>query len=425
MAKSFKELAEEANSLPIKEVLEGKGCVFTGYGPNLKCPSPLRDESSLGSFNINVPMNIFHDWKLDIAGGPVRFYMELYNIPFVDAVKRLASDFNLGNFQGRPDAATEKSILTVKTTKKVLDIELMDTVYNIFLDMCSITEEDKSILKLRGFDDEEISRYKFKTFPRRVINFRKELEAKVKEATGTADSLFSVPGFFKKEGEPFSFGYQSGIIIPCRNYENKIVGLQIRKRDNSPNKYVWFSSAYCLKDDADNSYVADGLSPGSPIGFELGRYKSKIFITEGFFKAVKIRKTYGMSALSIQGVTNWRPIMKSVEGLKKLYPKFKGVIIAYDSDMCYNINVLTQAANLGDELVKNDIDVTYALWSYSENTKGIDDLIEEVGDIRPYLHMVSHSDFKKGVDKCLLKVNGKSSAEEVFNEYTKNIFNIY
>lgn len=424
MAKSFKELAEEVNSLPIKELLEKNGCTFSGYGPNLKCPSPLREEGSLGSFNINIPMNIFHDWKLDVAGGPVRFYMELYNIPFVDAVKKLANEYSLGAFQGRPDSSVERQILTVKTTKRILDIDLIDKVYNIFLDMCSLTTEDESILKCRGFDEDEIRAYKFKTFPRRLLSFRKELETRVEKTTGTVDSLFGVPGFFKKQGEPFSFGYQSGIIIPCRNTDGKIVGLQIRKRDNSPNKYVWFSSAYCLKDDPDNNYVEDGLSPGSPIGWERGRFTKKIFITEGFFKAVKVRKTYGMSALTIQGVTNWRPILKSIESLKRQYPKFSEVIIAYDSDMCQNLNVLTQAANMGEALVNAGVGVTYALWSYTEQTKGIDDLIDTLGDIRPYLHMVPYSSFKNGVDKCLQEVNGKSPAEEVQKSYAKNIFSL-
>lgn len=421
--KNFAELAEECNALPIKEVLEAKGCVFQGYGANLKCLSPLRDEASLGSFNINTVMNIFHDWKLDVAGGPIRFYMELYGLSFVDAVKKIASEYHLGSFQGRVSADTEKKLLTVKTVKKVLNLDLIDKVYNIFLDMLTLSEEDAALLKLRGFTEEELVEYKFKTFPRRLVTFRKELEKRVEEETGSVDSLFEVPGFFKKQGEPFSFGYQSGIIIPCRNYEGKIVGLQIRKRDTTAdNKYTWFSSAYCLKDDKDNNYVADGLSPGSPVGFEPGKFQSKIFITEGFFKAVRLRKAYGMSSITVQGVTNWRPVINAVKGLKTKTPKLREILIAYDSDMCYNLNVLTQAAKLGEELKNNGVSVTYALWEYSEDTKGIDDLIDTLGDIRPYLHMVPHAEFKAGVDKCLLEINGKSPAEEVLAAYKRHIF---
>lgn len=421
--KSFEELSEQCNALPIKEVLEGVGCVFSGTGPNLKTVSPLRPTGSLGSFNINVPNNIFHDWKLDIVGGPVKFYMELYSLSFVDAVKRLAKDYNLGYFSGRISTDVERKILTIPSVKKVLNLQMMDEVYRIFLDMLTLSEEDKALLKLRGFTDTEIESYGFKTFPRRLLSLRKELESKVSEKFGTTDVLFEVPGFFKKEGEPFSFGYQSGIIIPCKDFEGKIVGLQIRKRDpKAENKYVWFSSSFCLKDDPDNAYLQDGLSPGSPIGFELGKFTKKMFITEGFFKAVAIRKQYDMSAISIQGVTNWRPIMNTIKGLKALYPKFSGVVVAYDSDMCYNINVLTQAAKLGQELEANGISVEYALWDYNENTKGIDDLISEYGDVRPYLRMKTFEQFNNGVNKLLTKVDVKSPDEEVKKAYMETVF---
>ena len=227
---SFEELSLKCNSLPIKEVLESVGCVFSGSGPNLKTISPLRPSGSLGSFNINVPNNIFHDWKLDVVGGPVKFYMELYGISFVDAVKRLAKDFNLGYFSGRISTDVERKVLTIPQVKKQLNLQLIDGVYRIFLDMLTLSEEDSALLKLRGFSDEEIESYGFKTFPRRLLSLRNELEAKVAEKFGTADVMFEVPGFFKKEGEPFSFGYQSGIIIPCKDHEDRIVGLQIRKR---------------------------------------------------------------------------------------------------------------------------------------------------------------------------------------------------
>lgn len=420
---SFEELSLKCNSLPIKEVLESVGCVFSGSGPNLKTISPLRPSGSLGSFNINVPNNIFHDWKLDVVGGPVKFYMELYGISFVDAVKRLAKDFNLGYFSGRISTDVERKVLTIPQVKKQLNLQLIDGVYRIFLDMLTLSEEDSALLKLRGFSDEEIESYGFKTFPRRLLSLRNELEAKVAEKFGTADVMFEVPGFFKKEGEPFSFGYQSGIIIPCKDHEDRIVGLQIRKRDpKADNKYVWFSSSFCSKDDPDNAYLQDGLSPGSPIGFEPGRLTYKMFITEGFFKAVSIRKQYGMSAISIQGVTNWRPILTTIKGLKNKHPNFKGVIIAYDSDMCYNYNVLNQAAKLGQELVENGLSVEYALWSYTEETKGIDDLIDTYGDVRPYLRMKKFEEFHSGVERLNETVNAKSTDEEVRMAYMNFVF---
>lgn len=425
MAKSFRELAEETNSLPIKEVLENAaGCVFTGYGPNQKCKSPLRENGSMGSFNINTVRNVFHDWKLDIVGGPVKFYMVYYNLGFVEAVKKLASDYNLGSFQGRVSNDVKVAILQPPVKVKKLNLELMDEVYRIFLDMIPLSEEDEALLKTRGLTSEEIKGYKLKTFPRRTVTFRRSFEEEIRRRFGSEDVLFDVPGFFKKAGEHFSFGYQSGILIPCYNYLGQIVGLQIRKRDtNAENKYVWFSSSYCLKNDPKGNYVEDGLSPGSPLGFEFGKFKSKMFITEGFFKAVAIRKRYDMSVITVQGVGNWRPLIYQIEGIKEKFPKFKNVVIAYDSDMCYNLNVAEQALKLGTALMEKGIGVEYLLWPYDEDTKGIDDLISSMEDIREVTIQISFDRFSKGITQMKNEVNIDSPKEEIRKSFVINVMN--
>jgi hypothetical protein len=114
--------------------------------------------------------------------------------------------------------------------------------------------------------------------------------------------------------------------------------------------------------------------------------------------------------------------MTTIKGLQSKYPKFNSVLIAYDSDMCYNINVLTQAAKLGQELMANNINVEYALWSYTEETKGIDDLIEQLGDIRPYLRIKTFEEFNSGVDQMLKVVDAKSPDEDVKKQYDKFVF---
>lgn len=425
MAKSFKELAIEANSLPIKEVLEHIGCVFHGSGINQSCLSPLREQASMGSFNINVSFNIFRDWKLDVYGGPVKLYMLYYGLEFVDAVKKMSNDFNLGGFQGRVTENIKFKILNPVLSRPPLDNVVIDKVYRIFLKMLELTSEDRNMLICRGFTDEEINEYQFKTFPRRTISFRKKLIQEIEKEFGTANVLFDVPGFYKKKDEIFSFSYLSGVIIPCKNIDNQIVGLQVRLRDkNADCKYLWFSSANCLKDDPKSNgvYERDGLSPGSPIGFERGKYTKKMFITEGFFKAVSIRKRYDMSVFSIQGVGNWKPLINIIEKVEKDFPKFKSVVIAYDSDMCYNLNVLNQAYKLGLSLMEKNIGVEYLLWEFDENTKGIDDLIECHNDIRTIAKQIEFFVFEKGIVEINKEVDMNSTPEEVNLSYRKHIF---
>ena len=68
--------------------------------------------------------------------------------------------------------------------------------------------------------------------------------------------------------------------------------------------------------------------------------------------------------------------------------------------------------------------VDYALWDYTEETKGIDDLIKEVGDITPYLRIKSFDAFSSGVEKVQSEVDMKSSDEEVKCSYIKNVFKV-
>ena len=70
----------------------------------------------------------------------------------------------------------------------------------------------------------------------------------------------------------------------------------------------------------------------------------------------------------------------------------------------------------------NGFSVEYALWEYSEETKGIDDLIGKYGDIRPYLTMKSFEDFSNGVNQMLKVVDAKSEDEAVRHAYNQFVF---
>jgi hypothetical protein len=76
-----------------------------------------------------------------------------------------------------------------------------------------------------------------------------------------------------------------------------------------------------------------------------------IAVTEGHFKAVRIAKTLGMIALSVQGVGNWRHILEAVKQVKAKYPKVDTVTIMYDADMAYKIPVLQSTIATGINLL--------------------------------------------------------------------------
>jgi hypothetical protein len=415
---TFSELVDIAKCLPIKEVLERNGVSFRGQGVNLQSQSPFRPNSKIDSFNINTTKNIFHDWNLDFCGGPIKFYQLYFNLDFKEAVKKLAEDFGLGTFNGRISKDVERMLVhpSEQAKPKPLDLKLISTVYNVFLDMITLSDEDKAYLQGRNLTDEEISILKFKTFPRRSISFRKSFEEEIKKIYGNVDVLFDVPGFFRKKGELFNFPRYNGIIIPCIDKDGLTVGLQIRRREEvDHNKYIWFSSSFCLKD---NSFEAekDGIGPGAPVGVKYTKKSNAdtLFITEGFFKANKLEKTFHRPVVIIQGIGNWRTgVIDTIGKVLKTYPTINRIIIAYDADMCYNANVVRQADAMGTEIVKKfKLPIQVLMWDVSKG-KGIDDLIEGNPDYAKYIKTVDIMAFHKSAQEMLPQIKRDSTKDEI------------
>lgn len=417
----FAELTEVVRSLPIKEVLEKNGVVFkNGNGVNLQALSPFRKDAHFGSFNINTNMNIFHDWNLDICGDPIKFYEVFFNLEFVDAVKKLGEDFGI-SYEGRITKRKIRQVLPPKK-EKPLDLDKISFVYNSFLDLISLSDQDRLYLKnTRHMTEKEIDFFRLKTYPRRNILLRKSLEEKVITKYGSTNVLFEIPGFFKKEGEIFNFPRNDGIIIPQNDEKGRTVGIQIRLRKSNPtsSKYFWMSSINCR---TDNSFkaVKNGRSPGSPMGVIYTKNKAakEMFITEGFFKAYTIVKTFRRPVAIVNGIGNWRSHYKDViEGLKKNYPQLKRVIIAYDADMCYNYNVVRQAAALGVTISKTfPLEVCVLYWN-EKNGKGIDDLIYNNSDYKHLIRSIPIKEFQVLYEKMKNEMNNDTTKEE-----TKVIF---
>lgn len=386
----FYELSKKVNELPIRNILEREGVDFHGRGTNLKAKSPFRQTGNIGSFSINTDMNIFHDWKLDIVGGPVKAYMVLYNIPFKDAVIKIAQNNGIDtDYEGRFSRRVEKVVLTVpKVAKKKRDPKLVHEVYSIFLGCSSLNKDDQEYLLGRGLSKKEISELGIKTFPRRTRQFFDTFFTKIRRRFGNEQIIFEVPGFGEENGR-LTFPSYSGIVIPIKNPAGIIVGLQIRKKKGEP-KYVWLSS----------SFLKYGSSPGSPPHWmPIQEKRNGLVITEGVFKANTVYRRYNVNVVSVQGVSNWKQLVEQIKEQKDL--KGKRVVIAYDSDISKNFGVYSQALKLGNAL-KSDHNLKYLLWKYTKETKGIDDLLEKENSLSSCF-LASYEQLKKRG----IKNNGK------------------
>jgi P4 family phage/plasmid primase-like protien len=182
------------------------------------------------------------------------------------------------------------------------------------------------------------------------------------DSLGKVEIAKSVPGVMP--GGSLTLAARDALMIPVRNADGEIVGLQYRpdKRANpkSP-KYLWLSS----KD--------QGVSPGSPCHFALAPADREcqpgtIRLTEGPLKADIATALSGVRTLAIAGVNNWKVGVAAVQSLNP-----SQVWLAFDSDALTNTAVARATVDSFDALTASGLQVHFEAWDGDH--KGIDDAL--------------------------------------------------
>lgn len=348
------------------------------------CPWPEHNDKNGSSFHLNKN----HTFKCFSCGRKVfsihDYLREIYGIKDIkqsclfiafkcDLITK-EEFLKLKTFQSK-----EKTFMNFKyQTKfekenpklKPLDIDTLDKIYSVFCLGKSLTINKKGEIEIkpdlklskehyeylkneRQLSDEEICEYGYFTYPK--YTFIKPFLKKMNELGYTKDILIRVPGlFYNKEKEMINhkvFRNKEYIAIPIKNEDGKIRGIQLRadEVDEKQSRYIWVSST-----NMDEKKFEGNLSPNSPIDVVYPKIKNPntIAITEGHFKAIKISKTLNFISLSVQGVGNWKPILNTINKLKQKYPNITDIVIMYDADMSYKLQVLKAAINVGIDILE-------------------------------------------------------------------------
>lgn len=231
-------------------------------------------------------------------------------------------------------------------------------LYSDFLAALTLQADDRERLRGRGLSDEAIDRNGYKT-----LNWMAAVKAAnqlVKKYS--KERVLLTPGFrvnVKSADGSVEPVLASGLLIPVRSLEGKVLGLKVR-REGEP-KYVWFSG---------------GGSPsvGSPAHFSRGRQADVVRVVEGPLKAdVVAHLEPHHSVIGIGGVQSWPGAMPVLEALKP-----QGVRLALDIDWKVNPGVSRALVGLLDAL-EGKFPTVVELWSETAG-KGLDDVL--LGDGR-------------------------------------------
>ena len=338
--------------IPLIDIPEPK------YGQaSYNVPCPCCDENPRKKhLNIHLEKDVFRCPRCGFSGGVFDLYAYYAGINRKNAREVLLARLNC--FDGERLSATgpKRQILQSQVIEcPITDVDTRHETYTALLNRLSLASDHRQNLLERGLTDEMIDQLGYKTTP--VVGTT--LLAKQLHSEGFY--LSGVPGFYHTEDGGWSFVKNfRGILIPVRNQDGRIQGLQVRRDDVSKRKFRWISSA------------------GKPDGSKAecwthfaGPPQETVLITEGPMKADVIHALSGQTVLAVPGVNALNHLEKSLRFLRE--QGTRQIMTAFDMDYMSNPHVQNGYQDLARILSK--LNMSYGTYLWDPEYKGLDDYI--------------------------------------------------
>ena len=144
----------------------------------------------------------------------------------------------LGTSSAVQTVTVKRSAVTTVAEYPMTDVDTRDATYSALLEKLSLAPDHRENLLQRGLTDGEIDKLGYKTTP--VLGY-----ASIAAQLQTEGLYLSgVPGFYRNNDGAWTFIHERrGILIPVRDVDGKIQGLQIRRDNVAKRKFRWVSSA--------------------------------------------------------------------------------------------------------------------------------------------------------------------------------------
>ena len=323
---------------------------------NVACP--CCDDGRDKHLNINVSKEVFRCPKCGVSGGMLALYSLYTNVPIHKAGAAIRDRMGITDSSYQPKRR-EPMMVHRETVKEypMTDIDTRHATYSALLNCLSLSKDHKENLLRRGLTEDEILQLGYKTTP--VMG----MPSIARQLLSDGLYLAGVPGFYRNEKDEWTFVNDNrGILIPVRDEEGRIQGLQIRLDNVEKRKFRWMSST-----DRKDGCRAEGWTHFS------GTPSETLVLTEGPMKADVINALSGWSVLAVPGVNALKKLKASLETLRA--KGLKRVQTAFDMDMLTNPNV----KNGFEELLAllDGMDFTFGTYLWDPRYKGLDDYLWE------------------------------------------------
>lgn len=365
-----------------REVLELLGFFPKSQSESIDIACPYCDDKSK-HLNFNLKKNQFRCNRCGAFGNTLQFYQYMAGLnnckeAYWDIMHRL----NLENME--PIVIKKRSEKVEIENKKTTTVPLLDSVsrhetYQAILNYLSLEDSHVSNLENRGLSRMEILNLGYKSFPG-------SLDGIMNHLYDDGVSFVGVPGFYEYYGKIKFIREKKGILVPVRNFNGYIEGLQLRIDEDEreveengklTNKYKWISSSKLLKGCGISAihYACEFKWNKKEEEFYPVCGEDKTFyLTEGPMKAdiAHFLSDYTLPFLAVAGVNNLNKLPAELNNLKQI--GVKKIVLMYDMDY-KNKETVQKGLKKTKEIIKESgMELVCAEWD--ERFKGIDDYLK-------------------------------------------------
>jgi len=321
------------------------------YRRDYYVPCPNCDNEQGKHLNIHLEKDVFRCPRCDSKGGVFDLYALFTGLPRDSVLADLRSRMGSYSVPPRPRPTPAPSV-----ESPCADIAVRDATYRALLAKLTLASDHHLNLTNRGLSPEVIARNGYRTTP--LVNGR----ALSKQLLNEGHTLAGVPGFYMKEGLWSFVPEQRGILIPVRDVQGRIQGLQVRRDNALKRKFRWISSA---------SYT-DGCRAEGWTHF-VGPPREKIILIEGPLKADVVHHLTGHTVLAVPGVNAMTHLEKTLLVLRKL--GVRHIMSAFDMDFLQNPHVQGGYETLTEKLMT--LGFRYGTYLWNPDYNGLDDYVWE------------------------------------------------
>lgn len=328
---------------------------------NISCPC-CDDNPRKKHLNINLNKDVFCCPRCHFSGGVFDLYSYYSGVDRKLAREVLMEKLGLKDSGSTYEGSNNKRERRRVTRPILQDIELpltdIDTrheTYAALLGKLSLASDHRQNLLSRGLTEELIQAYGYKTMP--VVGF----SALAKQLQSEGYYLGGVPGFYHtKEGNWTFIHERRGILIPARDQDGKIQGLQIRLDNVKKGKFRWISSI-----GKQDGCKAEGWT------HLKGEPTQTVLLTEGPLKADVINHITGLTVVAVPGVNTLKHLQETLEYLQS--QGTTKIMTCFDMDYLKNPHVRDGYHNLANILA--EVGIEYGTYLWNPQFKGLDDYV--------------------------------------------------